>query len=564
MIANTLRNSPVRQVEALVELYSGSTLAQTWTPNDRLISVTIERVGDETKFFGYGICQKANVHLIDLGRELHCATSQCLRIRFKTKEEEAFIDNLPHFFVTRNNRDEKTNELSVTAYDKLYKAASYTVSDLKLGKSYTIGQFVKAAADLLGVPFNKVAPNTVIDWDLSYPSGANYDGTEPLRDALDDVAEVTQSIYYISVDGLTFRQLAKDAEPLYTIGKSEYFALSNGDNRRLSKLVHTTELQENTHVETENIGTTQYIRDNPFWNLREDIGSLMHTAIGVVGDLTINQFDCEWRGNWYLEVGDKIGMVGKDDEVFYSYILNDVWEYDGSFVQKTLWQYNNSDSENEGNAASLGEALKQTFARVDKVAREIKLVASNTEGLPEQIAALTITTKEIEAKVEALDIDDLGSIQEELAKLQVTSDSINQEVAKIETKTNELGEVVEVLTDKVNTSVTADDVSILISQELEDGITSVTTTTGFVFDEDGLTIKRSGTNLVTQITEDGMKVYDNKRSILTADSTGVYATNLHAKTYLLIGSNSRLEDYSTIESNGTNGYSRTGCFWIGG
>lgn len=43
--------------------------------------------------------------------------------------------------------------------------------------------------------------------------------------------------------------------------------------------------------------------------------------------------------------------------------------------------------------------------------------------------------------------------------------------------------------------------------------------------------------------------------MLSATGNGVNATNLHAKTYLIIGGRSRFENY------GTN---RTGCFWIGG
>lgn len=44
--------------------------------------------------------------------------------------------------------------------------------------------------------------------------------------------------------------------------------------------------------------------------------------------------------------------------------------------------------------------------------------------------------------------------------------------------------------------------------------------------------------------------------MLKASKDGVDAKNLHAKTYLIIGKNSRFEDY--------NGGTRTGCFWIGG
>ena len=53
-----------------------------------------------------------------------------------------------------------------------------------------------------------------------------------------------------------------------------------------------------------------------------------------------------------------------------------------------------------------------------------------------------------------------------------------------------------------------------------------------------------------------MRVSKGSEVVLTADNGGVEARNLHATTYLIIGGNSRFEDY--------NNGSRTGCFWIGG
>lgn len=88
-----------------------------------------------------------------------------------------------------------------------------------------------------------------------------------------------------------------------------------------------------------------------------------------------------------------------------------------------------------------------------------------------------------------------------------------------------------------------------------DGAAKVSTTTGYTFDENGITVEKSGREIKTQITEDGMRVYKNKKDMLIADSEGVKAVDLHASTYLSIGGRSRFENYEE---------DRTGCFWIGG
>ena len=99
-------------------------------------------------------------------------------------------------------------------------------------------------------------------------------------------------------------------------------------------------------------------------------------------------------------------------------------------------------------------------------------------------------------------------------------------------------------------------VKIEIKQEIKaEGAESVATSTGFTFNEDGLTIAKSDSEIKTQITEDGMTVFKNDENVLTANNEGVKAVDLHATTFLIIGTNSRLQNY---------GGTRTACFWIGG
>ena len=93
-----------------------------------------------------------------------------------------------------------------------------------------------------------------------------------------------------------------------------------------------------------------------------------------------------------------------------------------------------------------------------------------------------------------------------------------------------------------------------IKTDMDAGVSQVQNASGR-FDADGLTISRVGSEMKTQITDDGMSVYRNQQKMLSANSQGVDAENLHATTYLIVGKNSRFEDY---------GDNRTGCFWIGG
>ena len=230
--------------------------------------------------------------------------------------------------------------------------------------------------------------------------------------------------------------------------------------------------------------------------------------------------------------------------------MDDHIDYDGSYSQKTLWKYSNSDAESESSPATVGEILKQTYAKVDKVNQEIELLVKNVEDFPNQIAQIKLTVDDILIKVESLDEQD-DMLIEEMAKLQVFNDSILAQVEKVTTDVDSMSQ-------KLETVITPEKLTISIKEVLrEDGVDSITTATGYTFDSEGLTITKAGTEMSTQITEDGMTVYRDKEAVLIANNTGVEATNLHATTYLVIGGISHFEEYIDI-----NGRTRIGCFWL--
>lgn len=522
-------DSPVRRINARVELLEGSTLINTFGCNDRLISFEIQRVG-EGKFFGYGICARLNVHLIDTKRELNITTANTLEIVWGCEEDINYSYALPVFKVSEVHRDENTNELSITAYDWLYQAAEHTASELSI-TDYTIKSLAQEAAALIGLNLNLGPLEDDEAFNIYYPTGANLDGTETIRELLDDVAEATQTIYYVNNNWeLVFKRLDKDGPALFTIDRDKYITMESKTNRRLVAVCHATELGDNVSASLDVSGTTAYIRDNAFYELREDIADLINAALNRVGGFTINQFECEWRGNYLLELGDKIALITKDGETVFSFLLDDTINYNGFYSQSTRWSYSADEAETESNPTSLGDAIKQTYAKVDKANRRIDLVASATEESAENIAALMVDTNNI------------------LASVQTISTATDEALANINGELSSL-------TNRVNASMTAEEIQLSIEAELSNGVDKVITATGYTFDDEGLTVSKTDSEMKTTISDDGMIVFKNDEAMLTANNVGVNAVNLHATTYLIIGNNSRFEDY---EDN------RTGCFWIGG
>lgn len=153
---------------------------------------------------------------------------------------------------------------------------------------------------------------------------------------------------------------------------------------------------------------------------------------------------------------------------------------------------------------------------------------------------------------------DLQVLRESVSQLSVDAEGIQASVSETQQSIDSVtGELEKTKEEIAQVKLSSDQLTIDITKITNDGVEKVTNTTGR-FDEKGLTIDNSDSPTKTQITPDGMTVYRNtgaEEAVLTATSNGVDATNLHAKTYLIVGGRSRFENY---------GSERTGCFWIGG
>lgn len=490
-------------VRGRVDLYDGDNLIITCTCDDRLAAFNVERIGEKSKFFGFSYCQKLTLELIDLERNLTLKKGNIIKVMLG--DGTTFVNPFPTFTIDDVARKEDTNGIVVTAYDAIYRAANGSVSGLNIATpQYTIGEFASACGAYLGV--GVALPTDASAFATVYETGANFGGEESVRKAIDAIAEATQTIAFMShTDVLTFKHLAHRGAPVLTITKEDYFTLTTGEPVTLGGICSATELGDNVEETTGN-GVTQFVRENPFWNLRTDIAALLSAAVDRAAGTTITPFVCEeWMGNYLLEIGDKIALQQDDGGVITAYYLDAVVTFDGTLSDTTQWTYDKPDDETATNPTSLGDVLNRTSARVDKQKGEIELVARKADS----------------------NTDALGGLADNLAEL-------SKEVAL-----------------KVN----SENVSIAIQEELKSGVEKVITKTGFTFDENGLHIEKSGSEMTSTLDEAGLVVKRDNADVLKATNEGVEAINIDVRQYLIVGERSRFENY---------GGNRTGCFWIGG
>lgn len=141
----------------------------------------------------------------------------------------------------------------------------------------------------------------------------------------------------------------------------------------------------------------------------------------------------------------------------------------------------------------------------------------------------------------------LDDLNENYTSVSVNVNGINAKVSQQESSIDGL---------KTQTSTlqqTASDISIQVQNIIDNGVDKVTTVTGYTFNDDGLKITKSGQEIENLLDNTGMYVTRSGETILQANNTGVTATDVTVRNYLIIGTHARFEDY---------GDSRTACFYL--
>jgi hypothetical protein len=516
----TMPTTPIREIKGKIEFYKDSILLHTASHNDNLQTFEVSRTAQENKLFGFIVMQKIIIKILDKDAELNIEKGN--RVKAFFNHGEGYISPFPSFYITDIKRDIVKKEVTITAYDGLYN--SHTVNEIPIAYD-NYETFIDGSIGLLRVGDYKLinCENLIMPY---YEQGANFNGTESIQTALTALAEAAQAIIYISNDDeVILKRL--DSAIVSNFTKSDYFTFSNKNRVAVSELAHITELGNNIEATRDFNGVACYMRNNPFLELIDEsiTAQIVEAGLTHLTNLIQIPFELKARGNYLLEIGDCFTVETENGNVTQCYLINDLIKYNGGLSQKIYWNHTETAKESATNPTTIGEAIKQTTAKVDKINREIELLVSESDIANSKLTALELSTDHITATVE------------------------NIEKAASET-TNELTE----LTKRVEATMSAEQVKLEIKTELANGAAKVETATGYTFDENGLTVSKSGSEMTTAITEDGMTVYKDGNAVLVADNEGVTAIDLRARTYLIIGENSRLEDFGA----------RTACFWIGG
>ena len=383
--------------------------------------------------------------------------------------------------------------LSMTEYTSVVEFPSEKNPD---ATPVTLGAYLQAICDFLGIELATpefVNSNVIIDEE-------KYNKEYTFRDVLTEIAQAAGGTIAIKNDKLCVlypvaSEVTVEPSNLKSIKIGELYGPVN------SIVIARTPQEDNIYKRdetAENICEIKIENNQLMDSHREDFIEGLYNALS---GLTYYPHEVESYGIGILEICDFFTIETLDGKTYTALHLSGNLEITQGLFESTKGAAPTATETDYKAASTTDRTLNKTILRVDKQEQEIQALVTKTIN----------TTNELTGQIEAI------------------------------TKT-------------VEQKITPEEVQILISETVN-GIDSITTSMGYTFNDSGLRIKKSGEQMENKLDHSGMYVNRNDDNILTANHEGVDAINLRARQYLIIGKNSRLEDY---EGN------RTACFYIGG
>lgn len=407
------------------------------------------------------------------------------------------------YIVKAQEYDDEASTLNLECYDLML--LSMIPYDLALDYSETVT--VKGLLDAIC---------TRLGWTVGYSTFTNsdvvideekFDNTYTYRDVLDQIAQVAAGVIAFKDDALcvlypTSTGEIIDASNLRTLTIGEKYGPVN------SVVIARTPQEDNIYAQdaesiTANGLTEVKIENNQIMDShREDF---IDAILAQLNGLQFWLYELESFGIGYLDLCDVFTLETLDGTQHETLMLSDEIQISQSLSENSSLEAPEATETDYKAASTTDKLLNKTILKVDKQAQEITALVSKTENVAADVAGVSATVTH-------------------MAEVMMDSDSVE----------------------------------IKISEAIE-GIDSVTTSTGYTFDEDGLRISKSGESMENRLDNTGMYVTRDDEEILAANNEGVTAINLTSRQFLIVGDNSRFENYD----NGTDS-KRTACFYIGG
>jgi hypothetical protein len=477
--------------------YEGSLLSSVMKCLDLEIKRT--SVGDTTAIAGVAIAGQAIAGVSDIS-DAAIILSPKFGVKAPGDTDYSYLEYGTHI-VKEKKFDEEQDTILLECYDLML--LSMVPYDLHMEYPVTVAEYLDAVCTRFG-------------WAKRYTTFVNsdkvieeekYDAGYTFRDVLDEIAQVAGGMIAFVGDELdviypTDSGETIDSSNLKTLKMGESYGPVNSVVLSRSPQEDNIYRQDDDSIATYGITEIRIENNQIMDSHREDF---IDGILGALLGLSFEMYELESFGIGYLSLGDFFTIQTPDGENHTALMLCDDMKITQGLTETSHLETPEVTETDYSAASETDRVLNKTILKVDKQSQEITALVSKTENIESDVAGLSGTVTR-------------------MSEVMIDSDSVDIKIS-----------------DAVG------------------GINSITTSTGYTFDQDGLHIQKfvdgEAEGLENLLDNTGMYVKRGGDDILTANNDGVDAINLKSRQFLIIGDNSRFENY---ESN------RTACFYIGG
>lgn len=503
------------------------------TNGDNLTDVSIEdSCYVDGQIIGTTFEKKATSQLIAVPNDVDLIDKKIkVEIGVKYGDLSNEMVKMGNYTIERPKDEQTENFTQITAYDDFNSLDNPYVCNLDFSKDVTIADFYIDVCNQLELTPMKT---TFLNSDIKVTANP-FVNKETLRVVLQEIEKVSCTFSEIDYETnkIDLVWLSENEEPDYEFATSDYTTLEGGKITYgpVNCLVikesqiegENTVRQDDESIKTN--GETQIAIQDSYFLFTQ---ALREQAIDNIWNRVkgLTYVDCKLitsYGKPFLKVGKKIRVNVNDGRVFDTYVLKHTFKYDGAF-ESTIESPALTKQETKVKSKSISESIRLTEIRVDKAEGNIKA-----------------TTK----KVESIDTTVNNNYQDIINKFGDYTPT--NKVIEIENSIEQL---------QTDTYTKTE-----INTKLTDGsVTKVMTTSG-TFDENGMHYEKTGAPTKSTINESGVNVESSTtgEELLFAgydkelEQTIVRTENLTVRNYLVIGSNSRIEDYEDENGNAGGG-----------
>lgn len=468
------------------------------------------------------------------------------------KNKFEYVD-LGNYFVKDIEDSKKKDEITVTGYDRMIRfMKTFKQSDLQLIYPCKMLKLVQRICEVCGV---ELYSTDFYNADLDVEE--DFFTTQELtyRDVLEKVAQATLTTAFIEdnklnlykVNNENFEKIDKSYLTDLTVkekfGPVNALVLGRGDVEDNVEEIDEESIEQNGRCEIR-------FDENEFIEFQRE--EVIKGMFEQIKGLEYYSFEASDVGIMWLKPCAYIVLGDKEENLYKSYYLK---------ANITINTGISSDIE-----AELPEQTNTEYkvtTKEEKKTLKVERLAKKNEGLIQDLAQETTeNSQKITEHKQTLD-----SISN---KVQSNTTDINNNYQEVLGKLNDCAQKsdIKTISKSVETIQTDSKYAIEVAEEIkQNGATKVKTSTGYTFDEDGLTIEKTNAKTRSKLNEAGLEIKDatgsSEESLLFAgydEKTGetiVKSKNMTVEKYLVVGKHTRFEDYK--DSNGTQW---TGAFWL--